>query len=427
MQAVFLLICFWKGAVIWAFDDYCNQTHKNKNEMTAIIGSTKILKCPVGKQVNLFAWEKFNVNDTIVAEGTKINPDYQRLNKFAIDRRQKEYNLIISNISTADGGKYCCEQTGFRCCVLLYVKEAPEVSVIQLDNGSLLCSATGFPDNISYLRWEHKSPERKHLRYLKGTENGILNFNTSDGKTGLDSTYSLDGIYICNVVNHMTKDGDTNFQTGFANVLFKGTPECLRETVGTDYTDGSVKLQVDVYSSSNVSYNWLDSEVELPVKQSPKHKVTITESQTMVEMYNHQVQLNSTNIILEISDVDQQDTRSYILEVSNNHGTSNCTVVLPKRRKGSRKVDKVKLAILSCGSAAIVLLIIAIVLKKIGKHRVSKKTQKRENMCYHRHEKQFNTYSMARMRNEVFEEVTLNRDERDKGKRFTICSVVQDV
>ncbi|XP_052060744.1 uncharacterized protein LOC127701020 isoform X2 [Mytilus californianus] len=426
MQAVFLLICFWKGAVIWAFDDYCNQTHKNKNETTATIGSTKILKCPVGKQVNLFAWEKFNVNDTI-ADGTKINPNYQHLNKFAIDSRQNENNLIISNISTADGGKYCCEQTGFRCCVLLYVKEAPEVSVIQLDNGSLLCNATGFPDNISYSRWEHKSPERKHLRYLKGTENGILNFNTLDGNTGLDSTYSLDGIYICKVVNHMTKDGDTNFQTGFANVLFKGTPECLRETVGTDYADGSVKLQVDVYSSSNVSYNWLDSEAELPVKQSPKHKVTITESQTMVEMYNHQVQLNSTNIVLEMSGVDQQDTRSYMLEVSNDYGTSYCTVILPERRTVSRKFDKVKLTIISCCSAGFVLVVIVIFFMKIGKHRVSKKTEKRKEMFYHRHEKQFNTYSTARMRNEVFEEVTLNRDECDKGKRFTICSVVQDV
>ncbi|XP_076112591.1 uncharacterized protein LOC143080573 [Mytilus galloprovincialis] len=147
----------------------------------------------------------------------------------------------------------------------------------------------------------------------------------------------------------------------------------------------------------------------------------------MVEMYNHQVRLNSTKIIMGISDVDQQDARSYRFEVSNKHGTSYCTVILPKSRKGSWNPNTVKLAILSCGSAGFLLLIIAIVLMKIGKHRVSKKAQKRENICYHRHEKQFNTYSIAKMRNEVFEEVTLNMDERDKGKRFTVCSVIQDV
>lgn len=103
----------------------------------------------------------------------------------------------------------------------MYKSEPPEVSVIQLGNGSLLCNASGFPDNISYSRWEHKSPEQKHLRYLDGTERGILNFHTLD-RTRLDTTYSSDGIYICKVVNHMAKDGDKNFQTGFANVLFKG-------------------------------------------------------------------------------------------------------------------------------------------------------------------------------------------------------------
>lgn len=103
----------------------------------------------------------------------------------------------------------------------MYKSEPPEVSVIQLGNGSLLCNASGFPDNISYSRWEHKSPEQKHLRYLDGTDGGILNFHTLD-RTRLDTTYSSDGIYICKVVNHMAKDGDKIFQTGFANVLFKG-------------------------------------------------------------------------------------------------------------------------------------------------------------------------------------------------------------
>lgn len=101
-----------------AFDDYCNLTHETKNEMTAIIGSTQVLKCPVGKHVS-YAWEKFNGT---IAEGTKINPDYRNLNKFAIDSSQTEYNLMISNISTHDSGQYCCDQIDFRCCLLLHVQ-----------------------------------------------------------------------------------------------------------------------------------------------------------------------------------------------------------------------------------------------------------------------------------------------------------------
>lgn len=101
----------------------------------------------------------------------------------------------------------------------------------------------------------------------------------------------------------------------------------------TDYADDSTKLQVNVYSSSSLTNTWWKSEVELPVKQSPKHKVTITEGQTMVEMYNQQVQLNTTNVVLEMSGDDKQDTRSYRLEVSNDYGTSYCTVILSERRK----------------------------------------------------------------------------------------------
>lgn len=117
------------------------------------------------------------------------------------------------------------------------------------------------------------------------------------------------------------------------NTFNTGKPDCLGKTVGIAQTDGSITLQVDVYSSSKITCNLMDSEEDLPVKQSPKHKVTITESQTMVEMYNHQVRLNSTKIILGISDVDQQDARSYRFEVSNRQGTSYCTVILPERRK----------------------------------------------------------------------------------------------
>ncbi|CAC5400950.1 unnamed protein product [Mytilus coruscus] len=184
------------------------QTNNNIKEEFATIGFTKVLKCPVSQDLQ-YKWE--NDNDTIVI-GESINPDLHNLNKFTIDRQPNEYNLNISNITTAGKGKYCCEQKMFRCCIQLHVKEVPEVSVIQLDNGSLLCSTVGFPDNIRYSMWEHKSPSGKHLRYLKGTQNGILNLDTLDGNIGLDTTYSLDGMYICQDINHMAEERRHTFR-----------------------------------------------------------------------------------------------------------------------------------------------------------------------------------------------------------------------
>lgn len=103
---------------------------------------------------------------------------------------------------------------------LIFNSEAPEISVIQLDDGSLLCNTSSFPNNYSFSRWEHKTSTGKHLRYLNGTENGTLNFDTLEGNSGL--IYNLDGIYVCQMDNRMAENDEGSFQSGFANVMFKG-------------------------------------------------------------------------------------------------------------------------------------------------------------------------------------------------------------
>lgn len=86
--------------------------------MFTTVGSTKVLKCTVSQQSTFYTWE----NGKTIAQQEKINTKIQHLNKFSINRTLQEYNLKINNISTADGGKYCCEQISVQYCIQLCIK-----------------------------------------------------------------------------------------------------------------------------------------------------------------------------------------------------------------------------------------------------------------------------------------------------------------
>lgn len=87
-------------------DIYGKQTNKVNITMFTTFGSTKVLKCTVSQQSTYYTWE----NGKTIAQQEKINTKIQHSNKFSINRTLQEYNLKITNISIADGGKYCCEQ-----------------------------------------------------------------------------------------------------------------------------------------------------------------------------------------------------------------------------------------------------------------------------------------------------------------------------
>lgn len=106
-------------------DIYGKQTNKVNITMFTTVGSTKVLKCTVSQQSTYYTWE----NGKTIAQQENINPKIQQMKKFSINRTLQEYNLKINNISTADGGKYCCEQISVQYCIQLCIKGNSSVLV----------------------------------------------------------------------------------------------------------------------------------------------------------------------------------------------------------------------------------------------------------------------------------------------------------
>lgn len=99
----------------------CKKMNKTIKSLVSKVRSTIVLKCPVSQQHEqlTYLWEN---GETAIAVGETINPNFEKLKKFTVNRTLREYNLKISNISTADGGEYCCEKKCSQYCVQLSVK-----------------------------------------------------------------------------------------------------------------------------------------------------------------------------------------------------------------------------------------------------------------------------------------------------------------
>lgn len=97
--------------------------------------------------------------------------------------------------------------------------DAPRVSVVTLTNGSIFCNATGVPSVYRYSRWEHLSEFGEHIRYLVGSEDGIVNVLTEVRSLN----YINSGKYTCTVENGIRGHSQKVNQTGFIFLQFQGT------------------------------------------------------------------------------------------------------------------------------------------------------------------------------------------------------------
>lgn len=87
---------------------------------------------------------------------------------------------------------------------------------------AIQCMAQGEPDNVTYFRWEHRSIFDEHIRYLSGTNDGILrllDFNIS-------ARYQDTGYYLCNVSNGIPDKNGNVVQQGRIFFASKGITNC---------------------------------------------------------------------------------------------------------------------------------------------------------------------------------------------------------
>lgn len=83
------------------------------------------------------------------------------------------------------------------------------------NNREIQCVADGEPSSYHYSKWEHQSLFNEHIRYLGGTDDGILRLP----EVNLSNIYQDAGFYICNVSNGIPDYSGNFFQQGRAYYL----------------------------------------------------------------------------------------------------------------------------------------------------------------------------------------------------------------
>lgn len=89
--------------------------------------------------------------------------------------------------------------------------------MIDYNNGTLFCNASGNPDKYTYEQWEHRSSMSNHIRYINGSKDGYLYISDLDSVNWFYNS----GIYTCFAENGVIRH-DVLYQSGFQHIEFEG-------------------------------------------------------------------------------------------------------------------------------------------------------------------------------------------------------------
>ncbi|XP_071173650.1 nephrin-like [Mytilus edulis] len=237
---------------------------------------------------------------------------------------QRDFEYYIHNISRREDGVYQCKvknAIGYGVDeIKLSVQYAPEVHVELLPNSSLLCNATGFPNNYTFSNWEHMSIDS--FRSINNAIN-LLKFDFNDDDN--NPVYTFDGLYVCKVSNGIPDVHNITMQLGFKDVYFPGKPYCIPQN-NTEIRERTepVTITFIVYSRTPVNYTWQKGHFQL--KGSSKYKYQINQTSTPVKIHGVLVNLTTLTVGLLIYNLTYTDFDTvYTVYLSNKHGNSSCS------------------------------------------------------------------------------------------------------
>ncbi|VDI24415.1 CD22 antigen [Mytilus galloprovincialis] len=239
----------------------------------------------------------------------------------------RDFEFYIHNISRREDGVYQCKvknAIGYGVDeIKLRIQYAPEVHVELLPNSSLLCNATGFPNNYTFSNWEHMSIDRHSFRLIN-TETNLLKFDFNDDDD--NPIYTFDGLYVCKVSNGIPDEHNITMQRGFKDIYFPGKPYCIPKTTSTEIRERTepVTITFIVYSRTPLNYTWQKGRFQL--KGSSKYEYQKKQTSTPVKIHGVLVNLTTLTVgllIYKLTDTDFDTV--YTVYLSNKHGNSSCS------------------------------------------------------------------------------------------------------
>ncbi|XP_071119905.1 limbic system-associated membrane protein-like [Mytilus edulis] len=318
---------------------------------------------------------------------------------------------IIDSITRFDGGEYSCRVMGNKQTeygfgkVSLNVLYSPDVVVIDYDNGTLFCNASGNPDEYTYGQWEHRSIINNQIRYLNGTENGHLHFTDLNS----EPRFYYNGIYTCFAENGVIRN-DMLYQRGFQHIEFKGIPQCLQYLIFEDYIQAqSTEIFIKLYTVPIYdSFHWKTS-TESITNISTKYDTTVTGSDFITMLYDEVAfEIAVWKFSLVIYDLNQEDFDIYTLQVENKIGNISCSVRLQPTSR--RYFSPIVIFMFACGAAITVVLVMNVIQhfvnsRKIARHNIMRKPSNTDDQS---------TVLYRHRAGQEFTEITLNETDGDR-------------
>ncbi|VDI64121.1 Hypothetical predicted protein [Mytilus galloprovincialis] len=320
---------------------------------------------------------KIHVSNSFIKEGetmhldctTRSNPKatsiswYQDNKKLRLTTSKSSLRLTMSKVSRYDSGKYRCSaqneigNTSSEISIVISYPPVVNVCILKLYEDStfreIQCIPLGEPDSYNYFPWEHRSRFNEHIRYLGATDNGKLQIPV----VNVSNRYQNSGFYICNVSNGIPDNHGNVFQQGRTYVEFAGPPVFAANTKRFQKvtTESSIKLTVNVYSSSKITCHDITEVDGTPL---PK-EIGVTTRPVLIKETFHDtnVTLNGTEIVFVLNGLNAVEFHSFNITMCNNYGRSSFVINSKHLAKPSEEK-----ALSSQRIIIIVLLIIVLVL-----------------------------------------------------------------
>ncbi|CAC5403800.1 NCAM [Mytilus coruscus] len=239
-------------------------------------------------------------------------------------------SLYINNVKRTDAGKYACEAVNMigtgRKEIDLLVMYAPGVD-IQYKNYTddtktrrLICNATGIPSIYNFHDWEHTSDYGNHIRFLSGSNDGIL-YLPDNAK---DSKYQDNGYYKCTVDNKIPDINGNIKQNAQVYLDVKGKPFFVIDNTDTVFGEYHQSFSVAVNIFSNPKYTTLEifDRNGGDINSGPHLKVIEDYTSIIDAFRGTRVHVKGYRITIRIENLTDEYLTEYTFNVLNDFGQS---------------------------------------------------------------------------------------------------------
>ncbi|VDI35101.1 Hypothetical predicted protein, partial [Mytilus galloprovincialis] len=168
-------------------------------------------------------------------------------------------------------------------------KDAPNVTVILRENSIDCLAADGFPDTYTFDKWEHKSEDGDHVRFVDGLQNGTLILQT------IPYQYQMNGRYVCAVSNTIR---DAN---GSEYFVYQGPPIFAKENRKIKFAELYKTITVTFFLFSNpmVEHIWIEGVAPRYTKNETINDFNMSETNLKYLDFESNANIKGEQIVFE--------------------------------------------------------------------------------------------------------------------------------